>query len=240
EWDIKRIAYAASFGTEEWEYTPKQTVACGSLIKAFDKVAVREFSAIDLCKIYFDITAECVVDPTMLLEMTDYIELIRKYIPISDSDNNSHNHRGNLTVYMLDGSDDKNKVVDQVAITMNLTQCQINKNKDRNIDVHERVQPSIESWLYAFYNADFVVTDSFHGCVFSIIFNKPFIVYGNKDRGLARFSSLLSMFNLQNRYISSFDELKSDLYDDINWQEVNTVLKEQRQRSQQFLSELLN
>ena len=58
-------------------------------------------------------------------------------------------------------------------------------------------------------NADYVVTDSFHGCVFSIIFGKEFVAYANRDRGMARFISLLRTFGLEDRLVTSFDKYKS-------------------------------
>ena len=58
-------------------------------------------------------------------------------------------------------------------------------------------------------DAEYVVTDSFHGCVFSIIFGKEFVAYANRDRGMARFTSLLRTFGLEVRLVTSFDENKS-------------------------------
>ena len=74
-WNIKRIAYAASFGTDEWEYAPKQTKRCGELLKLFDFVSVREMSGINLCATHFDLGAKLEPDPTMLLTTEDYMRL---------------------------------------------------------------------------------------------------------------------------------------------------------------------
>ena len=97
----------------------------------------------------------------------------------------------------------------------------------------ESVFPAVEEWLDCFDKADFVLTDSFHGTVFSIIFNKPFLSVGNKDRGLIRFTSLLSLFGLEDRLIFSKKDLTGVLlhnmlkidYPKIN--ETKSVLKEQ-------------
>ena len=75
EWNIKRIAYAASFGTEEWEYTEEQTRNCSTLLKKFNAVSVRESSAVKLCNEKFKVEALHVLDPTMLLEKDEYINL---------------------------------------------------------------------------------------------------------------------------------------------------------------------
>ena len=74
-WDVRRIAYAASFGTDEWEYTRAQTRRCGRLLKRFDAVSVREASGADLCREHFGVEAKTMLDPTMLLEKEDYIRL---------------------------------------------------------------------------------------------------------------------------------------------------------------------
>lgn len=57
DWNIRRIAYAASFGTDEWEYTPEQTMICGRLLQNFDAVSVREKSGVDLCRDHFHVQA---------------------------------------------------------------------------------------------------------------------------------------------------------------------------------------
>lgn len=66
--DLKRCAYAASFGVDSWEYTEEQTSKCKELVEQFDAISVREESGIDLCKTHFNRKAEHVLDPTMLLD----------------------------------------------------------------------------------------------------------------------------------------------------------------------------
>ena len=67
------------------------------------------------------------------------------------------------------------------------------------------LQP-VERWLQAFRDADAVITDSFHACVFSIVFNKPFLVFCNSARGLSRLESLLTITGLSQRLVASKDE----------------------------------
>ena len=73
---VKRIAYAASFGTDKWEFTPQQTAVCVPLAKKFDMVSVREDSGVKLCKEHLGVDAVHVLDPTMLLTKEEYIQLI--------------------------------------------------------------------------------------------------------------------------------------------------------------------
>ena len=84
-----------------------------------------------------------------------------------------------------------------------------------------------------FRDADYVVTDSFHGMVFSIIFNKPFIAIGNKSRGMARFCSLLEELKLDDRLITLQEQGK--IFTPINWERVNLRLEELRCVSFSFL-----
>lgn len=86
--------------------------------------------------------------------------------------------------------------------------------------------------LRGFYDAEFVVTDSFH----AIILGKPFIVYGNENRGLSRFESLLKLFSLEDRLITN-SNLKS--FTDINWMEVEKKLHYLRKESSKFLEDNL-
>ena len=67
----------------------------------------------------------------------------------------------------------------------------------------ENTLPNIwaADWLKCFAKSKFVITDSFHGMCFALIFNKPFIVIANYGRGIERFESLLDMCNLNDRLI---------------------------------------
>lgn len=203
---VKRIAYAASFGTDKWEYTEEQTRVCAELVKKFDSISVREKSGVDLCKKYFEVDAVHVLDPTMLLPRKDYEELIDNGVP-------THKPEGNLLSYILDETEKKNNFIKKVAEERNLKPFQGQaKNNNAKVSLNERIQPPIEQWLRNFRDASFVITDSFHACVFSIIFGKPFIVINNEQRGSSRLQSLLSMFMIKDHLISStkdYDSLKT-------------------------------
>ena len=228
-WNIKRMAYAASFGTDEWEYTTKQTLICGELLKKFDAVSVREDSGVQLCKEHFGVEAQHVLDPTMLLEKEDYIKLFEA--------NNTPKSKGNLLCYFLDETDEKKELIKRVAEEKGLTPFNVkSKSDDIKSPISDRVQPPLEQWLHGFYDAEFVVTDSFHACVFSILFDKPFIVYGNKKRGLSRFESLLNVFGLKSSLITNISEYKD--IDNANWKYTNKILDNYRKTAFDILSRL--
>lgn len=116
--------------------------------------------------------------------------------------------------------------------------CRKNNIKPYRVGTHleNGCLPSIENWLASFDQAKYVITDSFHGSVFSIIFNKPFITIGNKERGMSRFNSLLKQFNLEDRLL--VDE-QLDCITDPNWVKVNNILNEWRKKSVFFLQNSL-
>ena len=228
-WNVKRIAYAASFGTDEKEYSTEQIVMCTPLIQRFDAVSVREDSGVTLCKEYFGVQAQHVLDPTLLLDKEDYIKLVEEkgFGP----------SKGNLFVYLLDENEEKMALVNRVAKGNNLAPFFV-KVKSDNIyaPVEDRIQPHVEKWLRAFMDAKFVITDSFHGCVFSILFNKPFIAIGNSDRGLARFNSLLRMFDLEDRLVLDVRKQENILDTSIDWGKVNQILVCQRELAYSFIT----
>ena len=228
-WKIKRVSYAASFGTDDWEYSEKQTKACSRFLQMFDAVSTRESSGAELCKKHFGVDATQVIDPTMLLAKEDYVKLI--------NDSSIPKSNGNLLCYILDETKEKTDVIDLVAKSRGLVPFKVNsKVGDLSLPVEERVQPPVETWLRGFYDADFVVTDSFHACVFSILFQKPFIVIGNKKRGLSRFQSLLSTYGLEECLVPGPESVK---FTTIDWDKVSTILNDKRLDSLTFLRNAL-
>ena len=224
----KRIAYAASFGTEYNEYSVEQQNNCSMLLKQFTGISVREDSAVDMCKSMFGVDTTHVLDPTLLLPKDDYIKLF-------DNKNNTTKSKGNLSVYILDNDKRIDKFIKEFSEKNNLKPFKTNSRvEEHDAPISERQQPPLEQWLRSFYDAEFIITDSFHACVFSIIFQKPFICIGNKDRGMARFESLLSMFGLSDRLID-ISELNNHKISDIDWTKVNKILSNKRSEAHSFL-----
>lgn len=230
---IKKIAYAASFGTSEWEFDEQQTQMAQRLIKQFDTVSVREKQAVELVKDKLNAEASFVLDPTLLLDKEDYLTVINAHQPPLPK-------KQGVYTYVLDTGGWKGQVINQVAKSLNAevfnNQPKANiANPSDNPD--DYVIPSIEGWIKGFADADFVVTDSFHGTVFSILFNKPFVSLLNSSRGASRFYSILSEFGLEDRLVTEYDEAKVNalLNQEIDWQVVNEKLKKLKQSSNTFL-----
>lgn len=224
---VKRIAYAPSFGTEEWEYSEQQTLQCRELAGRFDAIAVREDSGVTLCSKYLGIDAGHVLDPTMLFNKEDYL----KETGIAP------NEQSKLSYYLLDHSRGKMQIVEKICNVLNLTAQRINTETENNrANIKERIAPSIEKWMMGFTNSKFIVADSFHATVFAIIFNKPFITIANRGRGIARFESLLTMFGLENRLIAEIGQVTPDLVrQSIDWDKVNETMAAKQSASLDYL-----
>lgn len=176
---IIKASYAASLGLDKWEYSPEQTRQICKCLKVFKGVSVREESAIELLKEHVGIEPLHHVDPTLLLTSQDYQKITSPRLV-----------KGKYVfVYWLG---DKQYIQDDVC-----------KYKDKGYIViemylrDEAEQMAVEDWLSYIKYADLVITDSFHGCVFSILFEKRFKVHQNISGGVGRISSLFNMLQLE-------------------------------------------
>lgn len=230
--NVKRVAYAVSFGTSEWEYSSEQENKCKDLVKRFNGVSVREQEGVGMCKEHFGIDAMHVLDPTMFMTVEDYYKIIGE---------REHSDEKYVGYNYLDFSNEKMKMVNMISDILGIPSKQINSmTENPDAKAKDKVAPSIEEWLRGIANSDFVIVDSFHATVFAIIFHKEFVTVGNERRGLARFTSLLKMFGLEKRMITNIDSLTSELINEnINWASVDAIWNKKREESTVFLRQSL-
>ncbi len=235
DWNVRRVAYAASFGTDELEYEYMQLEACSKLLEKFDGVSVREDSAVKQCAEWLDYEdAVHVLDPVMLMDPAVYMD-----IAFSED---GHPAKGRIVTYILDAAPEKKHVADFISRVSGMEVHDVSVRpyvNDR--PVGERAVPSIEQWIAAFVDADFVVTDSFHGCVLAILMHKRFVAVGNNMRGMARMNSLLSMFGLDMRMVQGIDpEDDGEFFlSEPDWTEVDKILYDKRKESFGFLQKAM-
>ena len=215
---IKKISYAASFGSANWQGTDVETKKISSLIKTFDGISVRENDGVEICKKFFGVNAELVLDPTFLLSCEDYKKLLKK-----------KNIKPYVASYILDYSSEKMNFIKKIADGRNI--IQLRKRKKWMFFFHM----SVYNWLSSIFYAEYVIVDSFHGMVFSIIFKKDFFVIANSRRGNSRFSSLLSLLGLEDRLINDISDFNSDRFQKIDYQKVYENLNRYRKHSMNFL-----
>lgn len=235
-WDVKRIAYAASFGTDRLEYEYTQLEECEKLLSEFDAVSVREDSAVKMCAEWFcREDAVHVADPVMLMQPSE--------IAAFAAGAESHPAKGKIMTYILDPTREKTAAVDFISrvASKDVYDASVNPYV-REIPLRERVVPSVEQWISGFADADFVVTDSFHGCVLAIMLHKKFIAVGNSRRGMARLQSLLAMVGLDARLVHGIDpEDDGEFFlSDVDWETVDDKMNSFREHSRKFLIDALS
>ena len=178
DYDCPKIAYAASFGVDKWDCPDVKTVEAKELIKQFRAVSVREDSAVGLCRDYLGADATVVLDPTLLLTASDY----QKFCSAPQAEEGPY-----LAAYVLDINEEKNAFIEKVA-------------EERGLKVKSMTVSgsgcSIEEWLTTINNASYVITDSYHGTIFSIIFGKQFHTIVNKERGADRFVTMFEKLGI--------------------------------------------
>lgn len=222
-----KITYAASFGKEQDFISPTHLSECVELARRFNKISVREESGVKIMSEVFNLPAKHVLDPTLLLQASDYRKLI--------ADNLRKRSEKGLVTYILDTTPEKRESIQNLANKLRIPYTPIPYSL-------EDLQPtlkvySVHEWLYSIDNAKYVITDSFHGTVFCILFHKPFICIGNEGRGSSRFTSLLKMFHLEHRLVSTLEDFVDT---PINWDEVDAILAAKRAEAMEFLTEALS
>lgn len=232
----RSISYAASFGVDTWEWPEDLTVVCRALAQEFKAHSVREESGISLCAGQLGVEARWMPDPTFLLNREEYRSFIRQCqeAPLQKP-------ADYIAYYILDLTPAKQQQLEELSLRtgLPLVNCMYDLPLEE-LDQGERsyFRP-IEHWLDIIANARQMVTDSFHGSVFSIIFNTDFICYGNEGRGNSRFDSLLGKLGLMHRLVSA-DCAMQELPPITNWDEINRTLSEWQQRGLHYLKSNLN
>lgn len=236
--DKKKIAYASSFGREYWTGNAVEAQEVSFYLKNFDYISVREQSGVQVCKKYFDVKAQWVLDPVFLCDKENYRKL-------AEQANGDHAEKY-IGGYILDIDDKKLNLIQNLRESLNLP-CTILTDafrdsliENENIDIQKNRY--CEDWIENIMNSTFIITDSFHGMCFSIIFNKPFIVICNEERGKIRFTDLLGKLDLLDRLITeNVEKERIDLliWTPIDYSHVNQILKEKKVSSLQWLKEAL-
>lgn len=226
--DAKKISYAASFGVDDWEYSNENAQIVGRLIERFDAISVREKSGMDLCKNRLGVKSSWVLDPTMLLGKRGFMKFVTR-----------KSNNGYVLNYLLEESTEARQLVTNMAKCVGTEYIRSNIaspvfHRGESLESHQNI--SVERWLSNIYNASFVVTDSFHGAAFSILFNVPFCVKLNGVRGNARLESLLADFDLLN---CIYNDEKESFVPSFDWKKINNHLLERQEESMSFLKNAL-
>ena len=193
-WKIPKFIYGASSGTDNWNFSKKDEQVAKHLLSNFNGISVREKSLVKLIENHLGFKAQFVLDPTLLINKNYYLNLIKDYKSNIIEQSNNDNF---IFAYIL-----SKKQIFYLKKYILYAQRKLNM-KIWIIIVKSENQ--VKKFLYGIINCKAVITTSFHGTIFSIIFNKPFITFTYKGINQCRFKNLNRIINVQNRifdYIS--------------------------------------
>ncbi|MDE6273347.1 MAG: polysaccharide pyruvyl transferase family protein [Muribaculaceae bacterium] len=219
--NVRRVTYATSIGQNSWEGSSSITdeEICKSLSR-FKKVLLREDSAVEISRTTFGRDAEQVIDPVLLFP--SYPELIGE--PALS---------GEVIAYKLIDDPGFYEVAKEIADSMNMpirSIGSVRRPKGYRYAYPERV----EDWVNRLASASMVMTDSFHGTVFSILYHRPFVVYVGDPSRTTRIESLLHQLGLSDRLLTSrntTEEFKAVASTPIDWKNVDEKLSALREDS---------
>ncbi|MEI0510705.1 polysaccharide pyruvyl transferase family protein [Brachyspira intermedia] len=221
----KKISFASSYATDlNYKVDSKKEILMKYLLKQLDNISVREDYGVDISRELFDVNAEHVLDPVFLID--NYDEL-------------SNNSKLNIdydyiAVYYVNLDKNMKAIINYISDKLNLKVIKLQAING----YRDNPEYSIEDWIYILKNSKYIITDSFHGLCFALIFNKDFIV--KKNVFIYRHLSLVRIFKLENRLINNVDDIiNNKLLFGLDYVEINKVMKTQIDKSIKWLKNAL-
>ena len=221
----KKVSYAASMGRSEIPVELKEQV--GVALSEFSAISVREKSAAELLRRTYDLPVSTVLDPVFLQTKQFWsregrsMKVPSKYI----------------LVYFLEVPTNARNVLKQLKKKLHLpilAITTINAGAKYGAD-RDLISVGPREFLWLFEHSEFVVTSSFHGTAFSIIFEKQFYTLPKRDTA-ERMVDLLDSLGLQNRIIKSIDDMEEK---EIDYSSVNVILEQLKTKSKEFIRKSL-
>ena len=224
-----RISYASSFGLSKWLITNNTiNLRIKELLHSFKALSVREKEGQELCLREFGLKPEIVLDPTFL--NTDYKEIVGNV-----------KRRREILCYKINKTEDFWMYAPVVGKIKGLPLTLLNYNYPHR---HFRYcfPPSLKTWMRRIAAADFVLTDSFHGVAFSIIYQKQFACILNHNDRDSRLTNIERLFHLEDRIFDSVEEMVNDRrwLKPIDYAAVNHLVEKYREKSRCYLLNALN
>lgn len=228
----KKISYAASLGPKKVNLTEENKSKICKLLSQYDSISVREKKSCDKVNEIAGIIPQINVDPTLLINKSQWEEMI------SNQNNNLTNY---IFFYSLNVSNEMVELLKKISKILNkrVVVAACFAKYDIMGGFVKKYNSGPLEFLSLIKNADLVISSSFHGTVFSIIFNKPFYAFDGKND--FRISNLLEKTELMDRSISFDDDLNQKLKNafNINFEKANMVIENEQKRSEKYLKEAL-
>lgn len=223
----KRIAFSPSIAIDEIPGEIKKDYQ--KWVNGMDYLSVREESGADIIQELTGRNAELLVDPTMALSKQDWLE-------ISKESKNKPNKKYMCTYFLGETYIENKDEIEEIAKSNGLELVNLG-----NLYDFQRYTADPSEFIDFIYSSEMFLTDSFHGVIFSILFNKPFIVFNRKGRLPSmgsRIDTILSKFNLEDRKWENITS-SSDSFN-IDFSSVDEILVEEREKVYKYLEKGLD
>ncbi len=225
----KKNAFAASFGISD---IPREHIDFyRGQLQSYRRLSVREHRGKEIIKKLIGREAEVVMDPTLLLSKEAWLESASGEVP----------EETYILIYSFGLPQTLRTFTENLAkkMGMKIVYVPVSNFSLRNrLNAEYKTNIGPAEYLALFRNAHFVVTNSFHGTVFSLIFEKPFFVEKKKSApDNSRFDNILGIFGLKNREIQ--DGQNNRIEEPVDYGRVQEILKQERAKSLGFLDKIL-
>lgn len=225
----RKLSYASSIGLSELPVHTHQYYH--EVLEGLDAISVREEQAVDLVKQVSGRDAQWVLDPTLLLNAEEWQKVAKMPQDIREK---------YILLYELTPCPHLKTLAKHIAEIKGCKVVRITKDANRvesDSDVINVMDAGPAEFIGLFHNAEFVVTNSFHGTAFSINFNRPFyVVTPARKNNNSRQQSILRLFGLTDRLLTEGTPLPQEDVLPIEYELVNTKLEEQRYLSMNYLT----
>lgn len=236
----KKIAYAPSLGLPDFEHDEYTKAIYKHLLSRFDFLSFREDSAVEHCKKYLGLDSKYVMDPVFLVNQGTY-----KNISMKSKLNIKEKY---ILAYILDASAEKVELIQKYSNRLGIKSLIILdiNNYEKNATFFKSGllgKLAFEDFIYYYINAEFIITDSFHGTCFSLIFNKKYISLKNRNR--KRFDALINFMKVKVNFIPIFNNTleasRVDVFNqDYNFEVINNILDNCRTECSNMLMKALS
>ncbi len=228
------ISYASSFGNS-YEGSEKFKMTVSYYLHRFNSLSVREDYGVEIMRDNFGLDAKKVLDPVFVCDPTEYDKLIEQStVEIKEK---------YFASFILDPDEQKRNSIVYIGKQLGLPYVNLIHAMDFEQNTKKlglenvKANADIEDFLKYYKNAEFIITDSFHGTCFAIIFRKPFISIANKQRGTGRFISMLGELGLEDRMVYDASEIQKrpELLQPIDYLKTESILRTLKDDSYNWL-----
>lgn len=220
----KRIAFSGSFGMvflEKMSWINRYQYS--KLIKRFDNISTREITGKNICKKEFNINAEYIIDPVFLIDKNKWLEI---------APDTKDKYRGKIVCYIFEMHGAKANEVKEF----------LEKKYNKEVVMLTNTKLPVEEFISAIKDSDGLVTNSFHGTCFALIFNKKVLGITNSTKGDARFDSLIKLFDIEKLTVEKIEDIyeREELFCEYNFQNFLSVVEKERKRAEAYFEQIVN